>query len=90
MKRILLIFTIIALFGISSASAQGRTALGTRVNVGTGLWGYSPVIMPIHAGMEFGLTEEISIGFDVGWRLYNDWANHSVFSRYEVIIILIH
>ena len=76
MKRLLLFFSLILCISLSSGYAQGHTAEGTRVNAGTGLWSVSPVIMPIHAGMEFGLSEVISIGFDLGWRMYNDAANH--------------
>lgn len=79
MKKIVFISCFIAFLASGSIFAQGHTAEGTRINVGTGLWGVSPVIMPLHAGMEFGITEEISIGFDLGWRLYDDWANHHLF-----------
>jgi hypothetical protein len=79
MKKLVLILLLIAGCSTTSLIAQNGTALGTRVNVATGLWGQSPVIMPVHAGMDFGLSEEISIGFDIGWRLFNDAANHSVF-----------
>lgn len=77
MKKIA--FLIVA-FCIAYAPLSAQDALGTRVNVGTGLWSVSPVIMPVHAGMEFGLTEEISIGFDVEWRLHNDGWSHSFFA----------
>jgi hypothetical protein len=36
--------------------------------------------MPVHAGMEFGLTAAISVGFEAEWRLYSDGFYHNVFT----------
>ena len=62
-------------------TAQGGTIKKGKmeVNAGLGIWSNSPVIMPVHAGMNFGVAKDISAGFDLGWRLYNqdDWK-HSV------------
>jgi hypothetical protein len=79
MKRIIILIIIIAGFSQQSIIAQNGTAEGTRINLSTGLWSVNPVIMPVSAGMDFGITEEISLGFDIGWRLYDDGANHSLF-----------
>jgi hypothetical protein len=78
MKKLLLVLFLLAGVSATSLLAQNGNALGTRVNVATGLWAQSPVIMPVHAGMDFGLTEEISICFDVGWRLFDDGPTHHV------------
>ena len=80
MKRILTIIFLVLFLGYNPVISQDGAKLPTRVNVGTGLWGVSPIIMPVHAGMEFGLTEEISVGFDAEWRLYNDGFYHNVFT----------
>lgn len=81
MKRTVTILIMLLSFAITTAMAQegGTGASGTRVNVGTGIWTKSPVIMPIHAGMEFGVHKDISVGFDLEWRLFNDGWSHSVF-----------
>ena len=76
MKRLFFLISFLTIIGFSTAFSQGHTAEGTRVNLGIGFWSVSPSFMPFHGGMEFGLTEEISIGFDLGWRLYNDNADH--------------
>lgn len=81
MKRTITILVLMLSFAVTTAVAQegGTGAPGTRVNVGTGLWSKSPVIMPAHAGMEFGIAEEIAVGFDIEWRLFNDGWSHSIF-----------
>jgi hypothetical protein len=76
MKRLRLLLSICGLLGLSSAMAQDYTAAGIRVNLGTGFWAVNPGFMPFHGGMEFGITEEISLGFDLGWRLYDDGPTH--------------
>lgn len=80
MKKLLI--TLFILSGPLFIIAQGGGAIkkgGMEVNAGTGFWSVSPVIMPIHGGMDFGITDDISVGFDVGWRLYNDGWGHSLF-----------
>jgi len=78
-QKLTFIVLILSLF-FNPLFSQDGAKLPMRVNVGTGFWSVSPIIMPVHAGMEFGLTEEISVGFDVEWRLYNDGWSHSVFA----------
>lgn len=78
MKRKLSFVILIMCLSIASLVAQDMGKLPMRVNVGTGFWSVGPNIMPVHAGMEFGLTEVISVGIDVEWRLYNDGWNHSL------------
>ncbi len=81
MKRVIVLFlmTAVPLF----MAAQGSGAIkkgGMEVNAGFGFWSNAPAIMPLHGGMDFGITDEISLGFDAGWRLFNTvgWR-HSVF-----------
>jgi hypothetical protein len=80
MKRLSLLLLLIALFLSGITLAQDGNALGRRVNVGFGLWSPNPVIMPLHAGMDFGVTEEISLGFELDWRMRNDGWTHHVFA----------
>lgn len=79
MKKFIAIISMLFLLTVNPLFSQVN-ASGTRVNVGTGIWGNSPIIMPLNAGMEFGLSEDIAIGFDIEWRLYSDGWNHSVFA----------
>jgi len=53
---------------------------GMEVNAGLGIWSNSPTIIPLHGGMDFGISDDISLGFDVEWRLYKTlgWS-HNVF-----------
>ncbi len=79
MKKLLLFLLIIS--GPFIALAQGGAIKkgGKEINAGVGFWSNQPVIIPLHGGMDFGITDDISMGFDVGWRLYNSigW-NHNV------------
>lgn len=80
MKRIITILTIALFLGYNPLFSQGGNKLPTRVNVGAGFWSVSPVIIPVHTGIEFGLGDAISIGIDAEWRLYNDGFYHNVFT----------
>ena len=81
MKRSILVLFIVLIPFLMTAQEGGAIKKGgMEVNAGFGLWTNKAVIMPLHGGMDFGITDDISVGFDVGWRLYNSvgWS-HSVF-----------
>ena len=52
---------------------------GKDLNGGIGFWTTGTGFMPLHAGMDFGITDDISVGFDVGWRFSKDGWFHNVF-----------
>ncbi|NOX86946.1 MAG: hypothetical protein GXO86_13450 [Chlorobi bacterium] len=80
MKKLFLFLLIVSVPVVFMAQSGAIKKGGMEVNAGLGFWSNSPVIIPLHGGMDFGITDDISVGFDVGWRLYNSvgW-NHSVF-----------
>ena len=91
MKRILILIVLVGFFGVSAVQAQGYTAEGIRLNIGTGLWAVNPPLMPIHAGMEFGITEEISLGSILaGGYMMMDQHIILWFYKSGAITILIH
>lgn len=65
-SRIIIIALIVSMFGISSSFAQGTLGKGGKqLNAGVGLstWG-----VPIYAGLDFGVHQDITIGPVVSFR----------------------
>jgi len=80
MRNFVIIFVFLMVSSMMMAQGPEPLSKGKMaVNVGTGFWGLRTGFMPIHAGMEFGITEDISVGYNAGWRLYSDGWNHSLF-----------
>ena len=79
MKSFFLILLVVSVPSLLMAQDGAIKKGGMEVNAGLGIWSNAPVIMPVHVGMDFGIAKDISVGFDLGWRLYNqdDWK-HSV------------
>ena len=81
MKRISLI-VLLSIFTAVLANAQSPLAKGGKqVNAGIGFSGWG---VPIYAGMDFGVYQDITVGFEGSLRFYNDrYAgdnyNHTIF-----------
>lgn len=88
MKKTLLILSIVCAFITTQAQEESPTLKGkTQLNVGLGIFGWGGAnIYPLHAGMDFFIIDNLSLGFDVNWRFINyPGHNHQLFSAQVVI-----
>ncbi|MEW6195012.1 MAG: hypothetical protein AB1521_07650 [Bacteroidota bacterium] len=71
MKKLLAIFFTISLFVSSSVFSQGFTSDGKSLNIGAGLGlaglAGDATIPPVSVGLQFGITDKISVGGIVGY-----------------------
>ncbi|MFN0031331.1 MAG: hypothetical protein ACKVOR_04135 [Flavobacteriales bacterium] len=82
MKQLILFAAL--LFSTSSAMAQYPLAKGEKqVNFG---FGFSGLGLPVYAGLDFGVHEDISVGAEFSYRSYN---NSYVGKKYHHSIIAI-
>jgi len=88
MKKIILILTLSFAFTIIHAQDASPTLKGkTQLNIGTGIFGWGGLnFYPVHAGMDFFIINNLSLGFDMNWRFlsYPD-HNHQLFSGQAVV-----
>ena len=73
MKKIILVLTLICAFHLTQAQEESPTAKGnTLLNINTGLFGGSGGVnlIPIQFGMDFFVVNNLSTGFDLGWRYF--------------------
>ncbi|MEW6652134.1 MAG: outer membrane beta-barrel protein [Bacteroidota bacterium] len=70
MKKVMLTLAVIALLASSAALAQGYNQKGKVLNVGAG-FGFGvegdATLPPLSVGLQFGLTDKISVGGIVGY-----------------------
>lgn len=68
MKRVLFIFALV-IISISSAMAQSPLAKGGKqFNVGVGFSGWG---IPLYAGLDLGIYQDITVGIEGSFRSYN-------------------
>lgn len=92
MKKTLLILSIVCAFVAIQAQEESPTLKGkTQLNMGMGFMGWGGLqLYPLHAGMDFFIVNNLSVGFDVNWRLLkNDYYTtdftHHLFGLQAVI-----
>lgn len=75
MKRISLI-ALLSIFTITMVQAQSPLSKGGKqLNAGVGFSGWG---VPIYGGMDFGVYKDITVGFEVSFRSYNQkYINNS-------------
>lgn len=79
MKRIAFLICALSFTGLSIAQDTGekvsvdRSKLQFNLGVGYSTWG-----SPIYAGLDYWITEEITIGLE-GSASYNPWSRHATF-----------
>lgn len=68
MKKLSFLLVFISFFAIAS-NAQAPLSKGQKqLNAGLGFSGWG---VPIYAGMDFGVYENIAVGFEASFRTYN-------------------
>ena len=73
MKKIILVLTLSCAFFLTQAQEESPTSKGkTLLNINTGIFGGSGGVnlIPIQLGMDFFVINNLSAGFNVGWRYY--------------------
>ena len=74
MKKILLIIGLVSSVMIANAQSPiGKD--GKQLNMGVGITGHS---VPVYFGLDFGVHRDITLGFEMSYRGYNDtyWDGH--------------
>ncbi|MCB2207477.1 MAG: porin family protein [Bacteroidetes bacterium] len=84
MKKILLILSIVFAFIAIQAQEESPTLKGkTQLNIGAGLMGWGGLqIYPLHAGIDFFIVNNLSVGFDMNWRLLKSDYNNTDFTHH--------
>ena len=65
--RIILVLFAISIFTISAQTPINRNRVQLNAGVGLSGWG-----IPLYVGMDFGITQDITLGFEGSFRNYNE------------------
>jgi outer membrane immunogenic protein len=79
MKKIVILFVMIAF--TAYVQGQGSLPVGkSQLNLGVGLSGWG---VPVYAGFDYGVHQDITLGAEFSWRSYREnwkknYYNHSI------------
>ena len=88
MKKTVLLLTLAFAIIALNAQDESPTLKGNKlINVGVGIFGWGGVnFYPIHVGIDFFIIDNLSLGFDVNWRLYkNNIYRHNIIASQAVL-----
>ncbi len=76
---IVLILTIIAVFTVNAQSSPDKGHKQLNAGIGFSGWG-----IPLYVGMDFGISKDVTLGFEASFRSYNQ---HFTDTRYNSTIV---
>ena len=64
---IIILFTVVSLFSVNAQAPLDRGGAQLNAGVGFSNWG-----IPLYVGMDFGVSDDITLGFEASFRNYKE------------------